>query len=729
MSSSAAQQDAVELEVKNVKAENGKVVTTTKKEFTFFDASTPVVSETRVVGPRKVEVTFSEPLEVAPTVKLDSGSISSTVTLNSADRTKAIVEFGIEPSVGEHSIEIENGADYAGFKIEKTTKTFTYAKDAAVPTVSVEKAAPGSVTLKFSKPVAVKSAANVSVYHTINNSGAYVGSSLTPANEVNGYADTFTVTFATPLAEGTSNVFLNTAANALEDEWGNDVASAQLSASVVIDKVAPQVTSVTAATDSKFEVAFSKEVVEEDAELAANFTLTDADGKTVSLTGASFEYNNTKKVTTITLPSNLKPGTYALTAKNITDTTFAKNKLTSQTVSVVVPDTTKWNIAEGSVVLSGDKKKIRVQFNEAMSAEGLATLSNYSLRTAEDVAVGFPENTKIVVVNSSTVEIQLGEVLPVSATQLRVSGSLKDSAGNIRSNTDSKLVAISTDSIVLVDNKAKTTSTTTVTFQLDQELQGSLNPANFKIDGEEVFGGASYVNNAGKSTVTLTLKDIEGNKFAPNQAPTINAVAGSFKNVFGTENEPLEINAADGIAPTVEKNSDGKLKITNNTATPVSDFAVDFDETLGASNALWASDLVITAVDGETLKAGDDFTVSSSSDNLVVTLAGDYAKYADALTVSSVKAPAYIRDLAGNTAKSFAATTVTVTNTQAAIAEDLATAKRAATAKEAEAGYATKYTAATRTAVDDAQALPEGTDAEKATKTEALNDAVAGLVT
>ncbi|MFJ7858032.1 hypothetical protein ACIQZM_09080, partial [Peribacillus sp. NPDC097206] len=61
--------------------------------------------------------------------------------------------------------------------------------------------------------------------------------------------------------------------------------------------------------------------------------------------------------------------------------------------------------------------------------------------------------------------------------------------------------------------------------------------------------------------------------------------------------------------------------------------------------------------------------------------------------------------------------------------EDLATAKRAADAKEAEADYATKYTTATRTALTNAQALPEGTDAEKATKTEALNDAVAGLVT
>ena len=534
---------------------------------------------------------------------------------------------------------------------------------------TIDKAAPDRVTLKFSKPVKVTNASNVSLYHTVNNSASYVGTGLTAVNPVNGFANTFTVNFATPLPEGASKLFLNTKENAFEDAWGNDVASTELSANIVLDKTAPSVTKVDASTDKKFVITFSEEVTKATAELAANYALTDSAGKTISLTGANFVYDNAKKTVTVTLPTSLKPGSYALVVKNVEDVSYEKNKLTSQTIDVAIPDSTAWGVQ--SAVKSGNN--IRLTFNEAMSADGLTNLSNYSLRN-KDVMEDYPAGTTIVVINNSTIEIRLpaGNTVINNIDGVRVSGSLKDAAGNVYSNTDFILAPVTADSLAetsLVEGSAMTASNKTVKFQLNQELQGSLNPSMFTIadptpEGTFTFGGASYENSNGKATVTLTLAaNSTTSSFAPNQQLKVVATAGALTNTFGTPNSPITVPVKDGIAPSVEKGTDGKLLIANNTATgDVSDFTIDFDEALSASTALWASDLVITDAAGNRLKAGDHYTVTASAndDTATVALVNKYATYTGALSVATVKTPEYIRDAAGNTANAFTATSVSI---------------------------------------------------------------------
>ena len=665
----ARQQDEVKVTVEDVVNEKNEATKKYEGNVTFFDTVAPTVETLRLVGPRSVEINFSEPLKVAPSVKLDNGSISTAVTIDPSNRSRAIVEFGIAPTTGGHSLEIEGGQDYATYKVAKTTEDFNYAVDTTVPAVTIDKATPDRVTFKFSKPVAVKNAGNVSFYHTVNNSANYVGTGLTPVNPVNGFADTFTVNFATPLPEGTSKLFLNTKENALEDHWGNDVASTELSATVVLDKTAPSVTKVDASTDKKFVLTFSEEVNETTAELAANYALTDSAGKAISLTGATFVYDNVKKTVTVTLPTSLKPGSYTLVVKNVEDVSYEKNKITSQTINVAIPDTTAWDVQ--SAVKSGNN--IRVTFNEAMSPEGLTSISNYSLRD-NDVMVNPPSGTTIVVINNTTIEIRLpaGNTVINDIDGVRVSGSLKDAGGNVYSNTDYILEPVTTDSlggVSLVENSARTATPKTVQFQLNQELQGSLNPSMFNVAdpspaGTFTFGGASYENNNGKATVTLTLaSNSTTSAFAPNQELTVAATAGALTNTFGTPNSAFPIAVKDGIAPSVEKDTDGKLLIGDNPATSnIADFTIDFDEDLAASTALWASDLVITDGAGDRLKAGDDYTVTASANDGIatVTLVNGYTTYTGALSVATVTTPAYIRDVAGNTANAFTATPVTI---------------------------------------------------------------------
>ena len=721
LSDNVVQQQSADLTIKNVKSEVGTIIADTTKTITFFDTVAPTVLDHRVVGPRKVEVTFSEPLEVAPTVKLDNGSISSSVQL-SADGKKATVIFGVEPTEGVHTLEISGGADYAGFKVATVTKEFTYAKDTSAPTVTVSDAEPDQITLKFSKPVAIKSLANVSIFHTINNSAAYAGSNITAVDAIGGYSDTFTVTFNTPMPEGNTTVFLNTKENAFEDEWGNDVATQTLTTKVVLDKVAPTVLSVVAEDESEFAVKFSEDVKENLAETKANYVLTDKDGKTVSISGATLTYDDETYEVTFT-GLNLVPGAYTLTVKNIEDSSFSSNKLVSQAIAFSVPDSTPWTISNEGVV-SSDNTKIRVTFDEAMSTEGLTTLSNYALYNNSGVRVSFPANSSVVAINNKTVEIRLGAaVANLDAHNLRVAGLLKDAEGNGYSSTQFVQIGLTSDALTgasVVADSAVTKTSTTLSFKLNQELSGSLTPADFTIDADHVVGGASYVNNDGKATVTLTLQS--GDTFEVDGEYTVEVDADALTNTYGTKNTAFDINVTDGLAPSVAKYDDGENEgdriIEDNAVTAGSDFIITFNEVLGDGTALAASDLVLTEADGDVLTAGDDYTVNESGTDLIVTLTDD--EFVGELTVATIAKPLYIRDAAGNRANAIAATTVTITSTVAADA--IADAEQAVVdAQEALDALTNPTDLEVAAAQTDVDATP--TDGEVATANTELTDA------
>jgi|GEM_PF-2731848 len=683
LSKEGENQEAYTVGVKGIKDTDGKTVVATEKEFKFFDVTPPTIGDVSLVSPRAVKINFSEPLKNAPTVKLDNGSISTAVAL-SADGKSATVEFGIEPTSGDHNLEISGGTDFAGLKVEKTTKSFTYQPDASAPIVSVDKIAPKEVTLKFSKPVKVQKASDVSVYHTVNNSGAYAGGSLTPVSaDVNGYSDTYTVEFNTPIPEGNAKIFLNTKEKALQDGWGNDVSSTEISTSLSIDKQAPQVTSAKAESDSKLELTFDKKVNKEDAENVANYILKDSAGKVLSNKEYGFvndkgefastvnaSYDPNKNKVTIALPNSLKGGNYSLTVKNIKDTTFLENKLTSQDVNINVADTTPWNIVSDAKQ-TGDK--IRITFNEAMSTDGLTSLKNYELRSGVDSVnkVDFPEGTKVVILNSKAVEIQLPSGSNVTTNAVRVSGTLKDAAGNTYTQLFKQVPVTEDRGPEVVADSAKTTATNKVEFKVDQELSGSLDASKFTT-ADVTYGAASYVNKDGEATITLTVKSGTPG-FAPDATPNIDAAAGTLKNAYGAPSSEAVaiVDAADGIAPSVVKTADNTLDITSAPVTGV--ITINYNEALGTTaQALMATDLKITDKDGTTLQAGVDYTTTTSGTGLTVTRANGYSNYQGKLTISSVENPVYIKDAVGNKANSFATTSVNLDVTPPAAATNVA---------------------------------------------------------
>ena len=654
LANAAKNQDRYTVGVKNVKDAAGNTIAAVEKDLRFYDVTSPKVSDITVVGPRQVRIDFSEPLKTAPTVKLDNGSISTSVGSLSADGRSLTVTFAVEPSAGQHNLEVSGGTDFADFRVDSVAKAFNYANDTTAPSVSVEKADATNVTFKFSKPVKVNNANKLNVYHTVNGSDAYKASKFEAVAVNNGYSDTYKATFTTPIPEGAAKIYFAPEANALTDQWGNTVKAAELTTNVTLDRTAPSVTSVKSTSNKTVEVVFNKEVDATDAKNAANYVLRDSFGTQVK-NNVSVSYADKKA--TLTFTDAVKPGSYTLAVQNIKDTTALQNKLDFQNVPLTVADTAAWDI-EGNAVING--KTIRIKFSKPMSDTGLNDLRSYDVLDNKGNVISLPSGSRVVKTDAQTVEIQLGDAPSATPDSVNVVGSLTDTAGNRYPATVKNVKIESQSGPKLVAETAKVTSAKTVEFQVDQPLKGTLSPGQFTAEGY-TFGQAGYVNDNGKATVTLTLST-GSQEFAPDAKPSISVAKEALEGTYGVKNaEAFPVAATDAVAPSVAKKN-GSLNITSATIENGKGFTIEYDEALSTAPAanLLGGDLIIT--DGsKTLVNGTDYTTTLSNDGKTVTVAltGDNAK-AGTFSVEGKNSPTYIKDVAGNKANGFSRTEVTV---------------------------------------------------------------------
>lgn len=533
LDTAATQQVTADVKVANVTDDAGKKVTEVTKKVTFLDTTLPTATQVEVTGPKTLKVTFSEPMKTAPTFKLNGGAYSVTPSL-SADGKSATLTLGAVLPNGEHTLEVSGGTDFSsatGFAILKQELKFNYATDTTAPTATIEKATETKVTLKFSKPVSVANLnVDVTAYHSINNSDNYKGT-ITAVDTENGYADTFEITFTTPIPAGTGKVlYLNTKENKFEDQWGNDVASTNFTFDVVSDTVAPTVTKVEvtgkdATAQKELTVTLSEEVVKADAENRVNYILKDAQGNIVktadyagvdskgNLVGATLAYDKTKNQVKITLGTALKAGNYKLEIANIKDVSFAGNKMTVQTVDFTVTDTIAPTVAD--ITHDATNRAIYVNFSEAMNNADLADESNYFL-LVNSVSKELPTGSTVEVVSPQKVKI----TIPANATypaasnpvKVQVKGNVKDAAGNAigglfgESTNDITWGTASTFNITPAVNQVKLVAKNQLQFELPTELS-AIDSTKFTLANSDSLSVASatYVNNAGKSTVTVTL--------------------------------------------------------------------------------------------------------------------------------------------------------------------------------------------------------------------------------
>jgi trimeric autotransporter adhesin len=538
----SAQQQTADLTIDAVKTKEGKSVAKTTSAVKFVDVFAPTVSGVSVSGPSKVTVSFSEPLQTKPTFSVDNGLLAIAGDNWVAGTKEVELTLGATPSEGLHTVTVENGTDYAGFKVEKVSKEFTYSKDVTAPTFTVKSASETQVVLAFNEVVSNVADANVTFYHTNIGTSAYAATKSVNGKEV-------TLTFANPLPTGNVNLFLeytNDNGTKLQDAWGNKVAETSFTANVVSDVTAPTITKVEPKSNTAIEVTYSEAVT--GATNSANYSVKDAEGNVVPFTNVTPVSGNTYSVN---LASPLNGGSYSLTVKNVTDSSFKLNKIADFTTSVVVADKVAPTIGSTPALLLSNTK-VKINFSEAMDAATITNKNNYLFGSAAlDSAVKLTavDNNKAVILDFSDVASG-AQMAPASAT-INV-GRVADANGNLIAAFQTAVTVPGTVSNALFE-KAEVVGQNTVKFYFD-EVISSLVATDFavSIDNGTTFANTTAITNIsivdGKTVVTATTaNNLPSN--ATNVKVKTNATP-SGKNSYGA---PIAIadttTAADKYAP------------------------------------------------------------------------------------------------------------------------------------------------------------------------------------
>jgi trimeric autotransporter adhesin len=504
------QQLTSDLTIENVKTNDGAALDKQVKSVRFIDTTAPTVEGIKVTAPGVITVSFSEPLASAPSFKVDNGLVAITNSTLSEDGRSVSINLGTATE-GTHTLTVSGGKDFAGYTVDTGDRDFTYAKDTTAPTFTVKSANETRVILEFDEAISNAANDNVEFYHTNVGTAAYKATKTLSAD-----GKTLTLDFAAPLPAGNVSLFLNYGddkGTKIQDAWGNKVDGTSFNANVVVDTTAPTVTKVepkTSATSSAIQVTFSEAV--RGATTAGNYTLTDATGKAVAISGVSKVSGNTYSVTTA---SPLNGGNYTLTVKNITDESLRANKLADFSTTVAITDQVAPTIADLDAVAEGTQaqllsaKLVKIKFSEAMDVSSITNRNNYMVGGAgldNNVTITAADNNSSVILDFT--RVTTGDQATPAGKTITV-GRVADAAGNVTAGFTNN-VAVPSEVSAPLFTRAEVTGENTVKFYFDEVITGSV-ATDFQVkigDGEYKSATAISVAAAdGKTVVTATTAD------------------------------------------------------------------------------------------------------------------------------------------------------------------------------------------------------------------------------
>ncbi len=434
------QQDA-KIVVEGVKDTEGRVIEKYEATFQVVDNTVPTVVGVKVVGPRDIEVEFSEPVVYKDTgvnktedFQVDDGSYFVVdVNLNV---NKAKVTTGLDMTEGEHTIKLtgKHLSDYAGFKPVPVTITFTLVKDTTAPVASVLSVTPTEVKIGFNKPVVGFQDSNVRIRHTYDNNTYEVqgDSSAVTANDT----DTeFTIDFTgKPIPIGSNRIYISyndpTNGPFIRDLWGNKFEAAVLEINVSLDTEKPTVSEVKFVDPQTLEVVFSKTVEKDSAQNLDNYTVKDSAGNKIEVLDAILDSTNTK--VTLKFDTNaLGGGSYTIEVKGVKDRALVPNIMDAVTITLAVNDTVKPTVQDAVYVAdaANGKVKVLIPFSEQMKASTLVK-SNFQKNMDGSGFVTLGDNDSIKIgADAKSVILELDGYDPTKPFSIRI-GAVTDLAGN-----------------------------------------------------------------------------------------------------------------------------------------------------------------------------------------------------------------------------------------------------------------------------------------------------------
>lgn len=611
------------LKVKNVKDTTGMEVEETEIEFEVFDGTRPEAEEIKVTGPSNLEIVFSEPIEEGGDVEVKSGN--STIGTGDYEgygsRTISITVWDELKDSETYEVIVKDFKDYAGLINISKTFEVEYVKDTEPPVAEITKVEQTHIKVEFSKPV--KGLHPQNFYHTFTAweaKGIYKDEAMTDEIKPEDSVKTVWVKFADdadndrPLAEGTQRVGIRGKYDDVDvvDNWGNKFEDVEIDVTVVVDKEAPEVTSITVENEDELKVTFNKVVnFSED-----NIEVLDTDGNEIDDVNISVDPNDkAAKEFKVELGTSLPGKTIVVKITDVEDTALHPNKLSEYKATIEITDKTAPEVEKVRLDDSDGKYYAYIFFSEDVTNTGLdkdnyaMMYSNGALEVFEKAPRFFDGNIVVrIELKKEEYDALTDEEEPASLFVQRV----EDKAGNgMKGQIIDEFENINADApeVDKVEATAKDKLVVTFTQRL---LEGNnINKEVFKVKVGEVesatIGSISVSRVDGKTVVTLNLKDAEINAKADNVKLAIENDDGEYlKNLFGVavESESFDdITIEDKIAPSIVE-VDKKLDITAKNEGNKGVIKITFDETIKDSTT--ARDFEVSGYTVESVTVDDN---------------------------------------------------------------------------------------------------------------------------
>lgn len=575
-----------DFEVSGVKTVAGATMAKFEGQFTVVDNSVPEAVAVKVVGPRHLEVTFSEPISNMNAVALlvNNGAIGAINQGVKVGTDNTVLEVEIPTTLTEgttYTLRVSGAQDYANFTMVPRNLTFTFVKDTTPPVATLKAATQETVTIQFNKPV--KGLQKERFYHTFATWTALKiedaeGNEITSA-EIGNYYSEVKVFFSIsgnntsrPLPEGTNTlVILAGPTNAeIQDLWGNKLGQVSIPVSVTADRTAPVVNSVTATAENKVEIVFSKDVLNAGSANAANFEVKDKDGKAITTFTVGYSTANNVFKSTLTFSPKLAAGSYTLTLRNIKDTTLYENALGLQTFAFQITDLTAPGLTSVTKVGSAAPWTLYVMFDEAVATSGANSVLNKANYRINNISTELPGAVVLTMFDNKTVKMTGFTTDP--GTQTLYVRNIADVAGNKLGLFDVLSMEIAPVSAP-APTAIKTVDLNKIEITVNQRLS-SVTADSLRITsggGTDTAAAASFVNNAnGTATITATLKAARVLTSTADTTVLLEIVGTGVVSILGQPMAAVNytggtaLPVTDGIAPRVAKidfHSAGEIRI------------------------------------------------------------------------------------------------------------------------------------------------------------------------
>ncbi|KGX91034.1 S-layer homology domain-containing protein [Pontibacillus marinus] len=592
-----------------VEEENTKVVQ-------VEDDTSPSLIKVQPIGPKQIQITFSEPMDVGAedgdevlnrsilsSIQVDQNSVQSIHSYDLGRRLLVTFEDRLPEGKVDLSFDSEL-KDYNGNRLVSTSYSFDQELSRDFPKLSdVTVVHPHLIKAEFEKPVEFSyDDAFMSTFIYVSTNDKNI-----EALQVKHQNQNEIWIYTKQDHPVTDESTLRIAPSALIDLWNhtNDVISEDLS--VGEDTVKPKLTGASlingdANNEESLQIhaTFSEPVQMSD--LENSFTFEDSNGTSIAITSVErvTDEPSTYKLTLDKKPGTLKEDQYNLTVTDFED--MSGNEMQESSVEFEAKSVNAPKNFQGSVFANQNKMIFRISFQQSMQTSGdfsVEDLGQYELtiedkrivlnelRETQGVQVDLEtynngENAELIIQYSEDATESWKEKLQYLSQSIQsqsmeeislVIGKVANSQG-VRTDGFYNTINLSpkeefkVESVEAVNPREINIKVNNEVYYLNQEdfVAFADENGNQELDqGERIYIEESgYANHEGSSTITLKLTELLESDARFDGEPVYITTSNVMKtkNLFQQTIEPIMERAEDGIAASIQHNDRGEKMVS-----------------------------------------------------------------------------------------------------------------------------------------------------------------------